>query len=153
MIRAWLPADFVHPPRVEVPFGHHLRPIGPADVDLDLVAVTGSGERLRRLHGATHGWPPADLTREGCRADLTRRAAAMRAHESFTYALLDTDETALLGHVHIGPPTRDATDAEVWWWVADECVGTELEDAVDALVPQWIAQAWPLSRPGYDVPG
>ena len=24
---AWLPADFRHPSRVEVPFGHHLRPI------------------------------------------------------------------------------------------------------------------------------
>ena len=40
-------------------------------------------------------------------------------------------------------------DAEISWWVVDECVGTDLEAALDALVPRWIAEAWPLERPRY----
>lgn len=39
----WLPPDFVHPLRVELVTGHHLRPISPDDTDLDLVAVRSSG--------------------------------------------------------------------------------------------------------------
>ena len=48
----WLPADFAHPTRVEVPFGHHLRPIRAEDVDLDMIAVMGSRERLWSIYGA-----------------------------------------------------------------------------------------------------
>jgi hypothetical protein len=146
---SWLPADFRHPTRVEVPFGHHLRPIRAEDTDLDMVAVMGSRERLWRIYGEAWGWPPADMTPEADRADLARHAAEMETHESFNYALLDTDETALLGCVYIDPPEKPGADAEISWWVVDECVGTELEAALDELVPRWIAAEWPLERPRY----
>ena len=145
----WLPAGFSHPTRVEVPFGHHLRPIRAEDTDLDMVAVMGSRERLWSIYGEAWGWPPADMTHEADRADLARHAAEMETHESFNYALLDTDETALLGCVYIDPPEKPGADAEISWWVVDECVGTELEEALDALVPRWIAEDWPLERPRY----
>jgi hypothetical protein len=32
---AWLPTDFIHPTRVPVHDGYHLRPIKAADVNLD----------------------------------------------------------------------------------------------------------------------
>lgn len=147
--RPWLPADFVHPRRVEVPFGHHLRPIGPEDTDLDMVAVMGSRERLWQIYGEAWGWPPEGMTHEEDRADLARHAAETEAHESFNYALLDTDETAVLGCVYIDPPEKEGADAEISWWVVDECVGTELEQALDELVPRWIAEAWPLTQPRY----
>lgn len=149
MPRTWLPADFVHPTRVEVPFGHHLRPISPDDTDLDMIAVMGSRERLWGIYGAAWGWPPVDMSPAADRADLARHAAEMETHESFNYALFDTDETALLGCVYIDPPEKPGADAEISWWVVDECVGTELEQAVDDLVPRWIADAWPLSQPRY----
>jgi hypothetical protein len=44
----WLPADFVHPARVDVDASHHLRPIRESDVDLDLIAVRGSREEHSR---------------------------------------------------------------------------------------------------------
>ena len=146
---SWLPADFRHPTRVEVPYGHHLRPIRAEDTDLDMVAVMGSRERLWSIYGEAWGWPPADMTHEADRADLARHAAEMETHESFNYALLDTDETALLGCVYIDPPEKPGADAEISWWVVDECVGTELEAALDELVPRWIAADWPLERPRY----
>ena len=89
------------------------------------------------------------MTHEVDRADLDRHAAEMETHESFNYALLDTDETALLGCVYIDPPEKPGADAEISWWVVDECVGTELEAALDALVPRWIAAEWPLEHPRY----
>jgi hypothetical protein len=145
----WLPADFAHPTHVPVAFGHHLRPIRAEDVDLDMVAVMGSRDRLWSIYGDAWGWPPATMTHEQDREDLARHAAEMVTHESFNYALFDTDETALLGCVYIDPPEKDGADAEISWWVVDECVGTDLEAALDDLVPRWIAEAWPLERPRY----
>lgn len=145
----WLPADFVHPTRVDVAFGHHLRPIRADDVDLDMVAVMGSRQRLWDIYGEAWGWPPATMTHEQDREDLARHAAEMETHESFNYALFDAEETALLGCVYIDPPEKEGADAEISWWVVDECVDTDLERSLDDLVPRWIAQDWPIARPRY----
>ena len=151
----WLPEDFAHPERVELPTGHHLRPIRADDVDLDLPAVLGSRERLWSLYGAAWGWPPAGMTREQDRADLARHEAEIAAHESFNYALLDEAESELLGCVYVDPTRRAGYDAEVSWWVVDRLVGTDVERALDELVPRWLEREWPLPRIGYvprDVP-
>ena len=65
------------------------------------------------------------------------------------YALLDEQETAILGCVYIDPPERAGSDGEVSWWVVDDLVGGEAEHALDVLVPQWIAADWPLQQPRY----
>jgi RimJ/RimL family protein N-acetyltransferase len=145
----WLPEDWDHPRRVELPTGHHLRPIRAADVDLDMLAVMGSQERLWSIYGAAWGWPPVSMTREQDAADLQRHADEMETHESFNYALFDADETALVGCVYIDPTDKPGADADISWWVVDECVGTELEAALDELVPRWIGDEWPLERPRY----
>lgn len=145
----WLPAGWQHPTRVELPTGHHLRPIRESDVDLDLPAVMGSRERLWSIYGAAWGWPPAGMTREQDRVDLARHEAEIEAHESFNYALFDADESALLGCVYVDPPEKPGADAEISWWVVDALVGTEVEAALDALVPAWIARDWPLRQPRY----
>lgn len=145
----WLPADWAHPTHVPLSGGHHLRPIRATDVDLDMPAVMGSRERLWSIYGAAWGWPPAGMTAEQDRADLARHEAEIEAHESFNYALLDADETALLGCVYVDPPEREGADAEISWWVVDRLVGSPLERELDALVPRWIAEDWPLTRPRY----
>lgn len=33
--------------------------------------------------------------------------------------------------------------------MVDERAGTELERELDALVPRWIAEAWPFERPRF----
>ena len=93
------------------------------------------------------------MTAEQDREDLARHAAEMVTHESFNYALFDADETALLGCVYIDPPEKPGADAEISWWVVDECVGTDLEAALDELVPRWIAEDWPLEQPALRRPG
>ena len=145
---AWLPAGFEHPTHVPLPFGHHLRPIRADDVDLDMIAVMGSRERLWSIYGEAWGWPPAHMTHEQDRVDLARHEREQDAHESFNYAVLDTDETELLGCVYIDPA---GDDARISWWVVDEYAGTDLERALDAFVPKWIAEVWPFADPEYGI--
>ena len=146
---SWLPEDFEHPRHVPLGTGHHLRPIRADDVDLDMPAVMGSQERLWSIYGEAWGWPPATMTAEQDRADLARLEAEQEAHQSFNYALLDDAETELVGCCYIDPPEKAGADAEISWWVVDDKVGTPLEDALDLLVPRWIARVWPFTRPRY----
>ncbi|NYE36329.1 RimJ/RimL family protein N-acetyltransferase [Nocardioides cavernae] len=145
----WLPRGWDHPTRVELATGHHLRPIHPDDTDLDMPAVMGSRERLWETYGEAWGWPPADMTAEQDREDLQHHWDEAQAHLSFNYALLDADETELVGCVYIDPTDKPGADADISWWVRDEHVGTEVERTLDAFVPGWIAREWPLRAPRY----
>ena len=146
---AWLPDHWQHPNRVALSTGHHLRPIRATDVDLDMVAVMGSQERLWSIYGQAWGWPPPTMTVEQDRDDLVRHEAEATRHEPFTDALFDTGETQLLGCVYIEPPGKAGADAEISWWVVDHLVGGPIEAALDELVPRWVNGDWPLARPRY----
>jgi hypothetical protein len=149
---AWLVSGFEHPQRVELSSGHHLRPIRADDVAIDFPAVMGSRERLWAKYGEAWGWPPANMSYEADKADLARHEAEIAAHETFNYAVLDAPETALLGCVYIDPPEPDSpagTDAVVSWWVVDDAVGTDLEQALDDFVPRWLAETWGFAAVDY----
>ncbi len=144
---AWLPEGFVHPTRVELCDGVHLRPIRASDVDIDMVAVMGNREALWAMYGEAWGWPPAGMTREQDEEDLARHAAEMDSHESFNYAVLTSTEDRLLGCVYIDPldvvDSASAPGAEVsWWTVAD--APAEWRTALDAFVPAWLEEHWPF---------
>lgn len=147
---SWLPGDFVHPVYVPVPgTSLHLRPITEADAAIDYPAVMGSRERLWGIFGPAWAWPKETMTYEQDRADLLRHEKEIAAHQSFNYALLDEREAAILGCVYVDPPERVGSDGEVSWWVVNDLVGTDVERALDALVPRWIAADWPLRQPRY----
>ena len=142
---SWLPDGLVVPERVDLPTGHHLRPIRESDVDLDYPAVMGSRERLWQRYGAAWGWPPATMTFEQDREDLARHAAEIAARETFNYAIFAAAETELLGCVYIDPPEADSPagcDAVASWWVVDAAVGTDLERALDDAIPGWLEHIW-----------
>jgi hypothetical protein len=65
----------MHPVRVTIPGGYHLRPVSAADTDLDYPAVMGSQERLWSIFGDAWGWPPATMTYQQDRRDLARHEA------------------------------------------------------------------------------
>jgi hypothetical protein len=145
---AWLPDHFVHPTRLDLVTGHHLRPIRADDVDIDFPAVMGSRERLWSIYGEAWGWPPASMTVEQDRADLAHHEREIAAHESFNYAVFGEDEQELFGCVYIDPPEHEApgVGAVVSWWVVDGAVDSDLERALDAAVPAWLAAEWPLEN-------
>jgi hypothetical protein len=148
----WLPAGFSHPGRFDLPTGHHLRPIREADTDIDYPAVMGSRERLWAKYGDAWGWPSADMSYEADRLDLARHERETASQETFNYAVLDEAETALFGCVYIDPPddgSPPGTDAVVSWWVVDDAVGTDLEHALEELVPRWLAETWPFRSVDY----
>lgn len=147
---AWLPDDFVHPLRADLPTGHHLRPIREADTAIDFPAVMAEQQRLWAIYGEAWGWPPSTMTEEQDRADLARHEREIEAHESFNYALFDDAETELLGCVYVDPPEKAGdADAEVSWWVVERLAGTGVEAALDEFVPRWLGEAWPLRRPRF----
>ncbi len=164
----WPPAGWHHPTRAALPTGHHLRPVRATDVDLHLQAVLGSQERLWSLYGPLWGWPPADLTVELDREDLTRAEEETARGLSYSYALFDPGETELLGRLTVQPAsTRDGLSGgglsgggpsggerrgadDVSWWVVDWLVGGPIEAALKSFVPAWIESVWCLPRPRYN---
>lgn len=142
---AWLAQSFDHPERVDLPSGHHLRPIREDDVAIDYPAVMGSRERLWEKYGEAWGWPAATMSYEADQEDLARHAQEITAHETFNYAVLDEAEGELLGCVYIDPPddrSPAGSDAVVSWWVVDASVGSDLERALEAFVPRWLEETW-----------
>ena len=142
---AWLPDDFSHPERLELPTGHHLRPIRADDVDIDYPAVMGSRARLWAKYGAAWGWPPADMTAEADREDLAHHEQEIAAHITFNYAVLPEDESELLGCVYIDPAddrSPAGSDAVSSWWVVDNEAGGALEQALDDEIPRWLRETW-----------
>jgi hypothetical protein len=155
---AWLPEGFEHPARLELPTGHHLRPIRESDVDLDYPAVMGSRERLWRVYGDAWGWPPESMSFEHDRADLARHADEMVRGLSFAYAIFDAGEHELLGCAYIDPAEPsdsneppDTPDAVVSWWVVDAAVDTPFHRALDDAIPRWLAEEWPFVQVRYGV--
>jgi hypothetical protein len=145
----WLPPDFEHPEFVELPTGHHLRPIRERDVDIDYPAVMGSRERLFTIFGPAWDWPLETMTYEQDQADLARHEREQNAHESFNYAVLDGPESQLFGCVYIDPTERVGADADISWWVIDREVGSDLDTCLRDFVPEWIATAWPFRKPRF----
>ena len=149
MTTPWLPDDFAHPLRVDLAAGVHLRPISPEDTDIDMPAVVGNQPMLWAKYGEAWGWPPADMSAEADREDLDRHAREMVAHESFNYAILPSDESALYGCIYIDPAEGEDADAlagpaaDVSFWVtADAPAG--LAETVRESVPAWLAREWPF---------
>ncbi len=147
----WLPESFTHPQRAEIDAQHHIRPIAGTDVDLDMIAVMGSRERLWSIYGESWGWPPATMTREQDLEDLLHHVEEMETRESFNYAVFDAAETRLLGCIYIDQPDDAQHDAVVSWWVVDEVVGSELEVAVNLFVPRWLDREWPFRNVRFGV--
>lgn len=144
----WLPADFEHPAFVALDGDAHLRPIQPADVNIDMIAVMGNQAMLWEIYGEAWGWPPAGMTREQDEEDLARHAREMVEHESFNYAVLSPDESALYGCVYIDPAEDAPNAAEVSWWVIPSAPASVRRD-LDAFVPGWLASSWPFADVRY----
>jgi hypothetical protein len=145
---AWLPAGFVHPEVVPLPTGDHLRPIRESDAEIDYPAVMGSREHLWSMFGAPWGWPDADMTLEEDKAELARHEREILVHLSFNYAVLDAAESRLFGCVYIDPPERVGADADVSWWLVIDA-SPALEATMHDFVPEWVANAWPFTRPRF----
>jgi hypothetical protein len=146
----WLPPGLEPPARLDLPTGHHLRPIRADDVDIDYPAVMGSRESLWARYGEAWGWPPETMTVDQDRDDLAHHEREIAARETFNYAVLDAAESELLGCVYLDPPYADpppGTDVVVSWWLVDAMAGSDLERALEEAVPGWLRDVWGWRSP------
>jgi hypothetical protein len=112
----------------------------------------GSRERLWAKYGAAWGWPAATMSYDADKEDLARHEAEIAAHETFNYAVLDAEETELLGCVYIDPAddrSPAGSDAVASWWVVDGAAGGDLERELDRFVPRWLAETWGFQAVDY----
>lgn len=140
----FLPAEFEPPAALETET-FRLRPITIHDAFKDYDAVMSNRERLWKRFGQIWGWPAPDLTLEQDIIDLAWHQKEAQLRSSFNYAVMNLDETLLLGCVYIDPPVLDETEADIWFWSREDHhasadFGTELE----MHVLDWLQRSWPF---------
>lgn len=150
---AFLPEDFVVPTLV-AGLRFRIRPISVHDVVKAYDAVMSSRERLWAEFGEFHGWPKADLTLEETLIDVAWRQREGELRRSFSFAVLTTDESRLLGTVRIDPPRKVGADAEAIFWVRSDRDGSSVAEELEEFVREWVTTTWPFKSvryPGRDI--
>ena len=150
---AFLPEDFVVPTLVAGP-RFQIRPVTIHDVVRIFDAIIRSRDELSAMFGAVADWPAADYTLEECLIDVAWQQKEARLRRSFSFAVLSTDATDLLGVIHVRPPVKVGADAVVAFWVRSEAGLPGLEDELEEFVPEWVTSAWPFKKvhqPGREI--
>jgi hypothetical protein len=144
MADPFVPDTFDVPTAFEGP-GFRLEPLGPQHNERDHEAWMSSIDHIRATPGFPDGNWPEPMSLERNLEDLVRHARDFETRRGFTYSILDGED--VIGCVYIYPTKRPGHDAEVSSWV------TERRAAMDVVVwsalSEWIASAWPFSRPYY----
>lgn len=146
MTSEFVPEGFVAP-RSLVADDFVLEPLGPQHNASDLAAWGSSIDHIRSTPGYPDGrWPPeGGMSAEENLADLTRHAADFEARRGFTFTVLDPASREVVGCVYLYPSREAEHDVEVQSWVrADRA---ELDRPLADAVAQWLADAWPWTRP------
>ena len=135
-----------------------LRPLLVADVDLDYAAVMESKVELRPWEQT--GWPTDDFTVADDLADLQDLEQRFREKRSFTYTVMNLDETECLGCVYLMPrDARSFTSATVstlgerrweqvggavYFWVRTSRLADGLDARLLDTLRRWLAEDWEL---------
>lgn len=139
---AFVPADLITP-------RFRLEPLGPQHNAADHAAWTSSIEHIRATPGfQSGGWPPAGgMTLEANLADLQRHADDFAQRRGFTYSVIETASSEVIGCVYIYPSRSDDYDTDVRSWVrADRA---ELDAPLFVAVRDWLSTDWPLGTLNY----
>jgi hypothetical protein len=135
-----------------------LRPIVPADAEMDHAAVMESKEHLRTWEQT--GWPEDGFTVAANREDLEKLERRHAAREAFTYTVTDPAGTECLGCVYlipcdarlfaearitpVGGRRWDDYDAAVYFWVRTSRLAAGTDRALLDALRTWLAQDWNL---------
>ena len=151
---AFLPEEFVVPTLVAGP-RFQIRPVTIHDVVRVYDAVMCSRAELWATYGEVVGWPAADYALEDCLVDVAWQQKEAQLRGSFSYAVLTTDETRLLGLIYLRPPVKLGADAMIAFWVRTGVELPGLERELLDFVREWAVTAWPFKKvhlPGREIP-
>lgn len=137
-----VPDDFTVPVLLETD-RFRLRPLVISDVVKDYDAMMSRVE------------PDLTLTIEQNLADLGWHQVEFSRRTSFTFTVMNFDESQCLGCVYIYPPRESEAgfDARVHFWVRKSEWERGLDPILFSTVKQWIAEQWPWKQvtfPGRD---
>ena len=138
-----------------------LRPILASDAELDYEAVMESREFLRKWDQST--WPEDDFTVEANREDMVKLERRYASGESFTYTVMNLDQTECLGCVYVFSPEAswfsDAhvstvgadqwsdCDAMVYFWVRKSRLSEGMDRLLLDSLLKWFEQEWSFDAP------
>lgn len=142
----FVPAEFMVPATLETQ-EFKLRMLTVNDVVKDFDAVTTSVEHLKTIWPGS-GWP-IDLTLEQNLIDLGWHQKEFQTRSSFTYTVLNSSESMVLGCVYIEPTYREGYDAVVVLWARQSELAGGLEMRLHAAVKAWIGSKWPFKSVGF----
>jgi len=148
MTTTFVPQDFNVPEVLETA-KFRLRMLSVTDVDKDYDAVMSSIDHLQGVFGENSKWPSKDLTIEQDRKDLEWHQNEFLSRSSFTYTVMNLDETLCLGCVYIFPSRSEEFDADVYMWVRRSEYDKGLDPILFNTVKDWIRDQWPFTRVQY----
>ena len=141
----FVPVDF-DPPISLVSEQFRLEPLGPQHNDADHAAWMSSIDHIRATPGYPDGtWPPLEgITLEANLKDLRRHADDFTRGAGFTFTVLDTSDSTVIGCVYLYPTSSEDWDVSVQSWVrADKA---DLDRPLADAVAGWLAADWPWAR-------
>lgn len=165
-----VPWDFDLPERVETD-DFVLRPLSVDLFHLDFEAYTSSKEHLQQtfcLDGVPFGRaenqdPTAGRWPEGVDVEFGLIGAAWCHYEwkylrsSFTYSILDLDESRELGNAYVYPCHKVGYDICCQSWVRTDMLASGFDETFHAWFQRWVDDVWPFEDlvvgwPGRDIP-
>lgn len=145
MSTSFVPKDFQVPEKLETDT-FRLRVLTVNDVVKDYDAVMTSIDHLQGVFGKNSKWPSRELTLEQDLIDLGWHQKEFQQKTSFTYTVMNLDESQCLGCVYILPSQKEEVDAEVYLWVRKSEFEKGLDPIFFAAVRNWITTVWPFKE-------
>ncbi|MEM7094192.1 MAG: N-acetyltransferase [Actinomycetota bacterium] len=156
--------DHVQPPLELRTDEFLLRPIVASDAELDHEAVMESRDFLRHWEQST--WPEDDFSVEDNRADMRKLEQRWADRSSFSYTMMNLDETVCFGCIYVNLPsapwferaqiTREGSGDEATPWGDHDTVvsfwvrSSRLDDGLDGrllhALDTWLAEQWGFER-------
>jgi hypothetical protein len=148
MTKSFVPQNFSVPEVLETD-KFRLRMLAATDVDKDYDAVMASVDHLRGVFGEQSEWPSKDLTLEQDLIDLEWHQNEFINRSSFTYTVMNLDESLCLGCVYIFPSRSLDFEADVYLWVRKSEYDKGLDPVLFETVKNWITDKWPFTKVRY----
>jgi hypothetical protein len=150
MPKLFVPPEFNVPDLLETDT-FRLRMLRATDVVKDYDAVITSIAHLQGVFGKNSKWPSKDLSFEQDLKDLEWHESEFLNRSSFTYTVMNLDETVCLGCVYIFPSRNRKFEADVYMWVRKSEFDKGLDPILFHAVKNWIQEKWPFKKVRYPV--
>ena len=144
----FVPHDFKVPQSLETKT-FRLRMLTVHDVVKDYDAVMTSIDHLQGIFGPRSKWPSRNLTLEQDLIDLGWHQKEFQTRSSFTYTVMNLEETLCLGCVYIFQPRKAGFDTEIYMWVRKSEYEKGLDPILYKTIRRWIKEKWPFNHVAY----